>query len=132
MPRQPLTGAGVYSIAIVMKLKQKSLSFSQLHENSPARLFRCLGIDPDDESGFEQIGSGRLATMVRIALSDPDGATNRLRIFVGGKVINGEAIGDLAPHLDLSLSEDRLARIQAAARAWQDDEARSDQTGLRS
>jgi len=63
----------------------------------PARLFRSRADWPQEVESYptEQIGSGSLAKMVRIALSDPDDAVWAYTIEVDGQAFAGDAIRSL-------------------------------------
>lgn len=65
----------------------------------PARLFRSRSEwrEELDLYPMEEIGDGPLAKMMRIALSDPDGALWAYSITVGDQTFAGEAIRNLEP-----------------------------------
>ena len=66
---------------------------------APSTLYRLAGRNAD--LGLlhkEEIASGALFRMVRIALSDPDSELWRYSISVGGTVIAGRAIERLSVH----------------------------------
>lgn len=63
----------------------------------PARLFRSRADWPEELVGaeMEEIGSGPLAKMVRLALADPDGDIWPYRIVTDQSVFEGRAIASL-------------------------------------
>jgi len=63
--------------------------------DTPATLYRAGGSDPA-HSPLEEIGSGRLAKMIRIALSDPDGEVWRYSIAAAGNRMTEAEFVDLA------------------------------------
>jgi hypothetical protein len=75
--------------------------------NLPATLYRLP--DPtlrQEKPGLEEIGSGPLAKMVRIALSDPDDEIWRYSINVAGTIVRGPQISTVAK----ALGSDALPR----------------------
>ena len=72
-----------------------------LDENAPAKLFRSRAHWAEERAGapVEEIGSGPLAKMVRLAMTDPDGDIWPYSILVEGRSFDGEAIRKLAREL---------------------------------
>jgi hypothetical protein len=66
-----------------------------------ARLYRSRAGWPEErtEQSMEEIGSGPLAKMVRLALSDPDGDIWPYRIVAGQRVFDSEEIVALGRRL---------------------------------
>jgi hypothetical protein len=78
---------------------------ADLTGDMPALLFRSRAPAPGERgtAKMEEIGSGPLAVMVRLVLSDPDGEFWPYRITAGGVTIDGNAI----VALDRRLRRDR-------------------------
>jgi len=67
---------------------------ADLDPSTPAKLFRSRADWPEEMAGaqMEEVGSGPLAKMIRLVLSDPDDEVWRYSILASGQSIDGEAI----------------------------------------
>lgn len=95
-----------------------------------AELFRWNAAEPTDTDSaiHEKVASGKLAKVVRIALSDPDDELWRYRILVGGEVYNGHEISIVATEIDLSLDPATAGWLASALDSWSRVEDDSSET----